>query len=212
MKEESVSFPCGKIYLEGILGLPEGKGPFPAVVVCHPHPLYGGSMDNNVVAAVCAALGREKVAWLRFNFRGVGRSGGRFAEGIGEQDDVKSALTFLTTLGEIDPARLALCGYSFGTMVAIPVADVDERVQAIAGISPFFVSPDLLKKYARPKLFICGDEDEFINHQEIERIVSELPEPKGYECIHGADHFWRGLEKEWAAKLGSFFDSVLKRK
>ena len=212
MKEESVSFPCGQISLEGVLGLPEGKGPFPAVVVCHPHPLFGGSMDNNVVAAVCAALGREKIAWLKFNFRGVGRSGGIFAEGIGEQDDVKSALTFLMTLSEIDPARLALCGYSFGAAVAIPVADIDERVQAIAAISPVFEFPGLLKSYARPKLFICGEEDEFINHQELGRIVSELPEPKGYECIPGADHFWRGVEKELEAKSGRFFASVLKRK
>ncbi|MDD5094667.1 MAG: dienelactone hydrolase family protein [Dehalococcoidia bacterium] len=209
MKEESLMFPCGGISLEGVLGLPEGKGPFPAVVVCHPHPLYGGSMDNNVVYAVCAGLGRSSIAWLRFNFRGVGRSEGHHANGIGEQDDVKAALTFLSTLREIDPARLAICGYSFGTMVGIPVADSDERVQAMAAISPFFVSPGLLKNYTKPKLFVYGTEDSFVSHQEIEHIVSQLPEPKTCTVVPGADHFWRFSERAVEIKVGDFFASFL---
>jgi uncharacterized protein len=212
VKERRVTFPCGEISLEGVLGLPDGTGPFPAVVVCHPHPLYGGSMDNNVVYAACAGLGRKSIAWLRFNFRGVGRSEGHHAGGIGEQDDVKAALTFLTTLSEIDLARFALCAYSFGTMVAIPVADIDERVQAIAAISPFFVSPGLLKTYARPKLFLCGAEDGIVDCEEIESIVSDLPDPKTYELIPEADHFWSGCEHQLEVKLGDFFALALNRK
>ena len=81
-----VVFPCNEIQLEGILLLPEGNGPFPTVIVCHPHPLYGGDMDNNVVTSVCNALGRSSIASLRFNFRGVGNSSGSYSEGLGEQD------------------------------------------------------------------------------------------------------------------------------
>ena len=202
-------FPCGDISLDGILDIPEGEGPFPAVVVCHPHPLFGGSMDNNVVCAVCAAIGKRSIAWLRFNFRGVGRSGGQFDNGIGEQDDVKSALTFLSTRGEINSHKLGLCGYSFGTMVAIPVADIDKRVQAIAAISPFFTSPELLKNYTKPKLLLCGTNDRFVSFNDIEQIIEGLPEPKCYELVNGADHFWWGCEQEAGTKVGDFFASVL---
>jgi len=210
MKEERVTFPCGDISLEGVLGLPEGESPFQAVVICHPHPLYGGNMDNSVVYAVCDALGRESIAWLRFNFRGVGRSGGHFADGIGEQDDVKAALSFLSIRNEIDSTKLGLCGYSFGTMVAIPVADVDERVEAIAGISPFFNSPDLLKQYTKPKFFICGTNDEFVNHKEVEDIIGALTEPKSFESIPRADHFWWGYEGQVGARVAGFFISIFK--
>lgn len=209
MKEKRVRFPSGQLSLEGVLGLPEeGSGPFPAVVLCHPHPLYGGSMDNNVIFAACEGLARVSIAWLRFNFRGVGMSGGRFDNGIGEQDDVKAALAYIGSLPEINPAKLGLCGYSFGTMVAIPVADSDDRVQAIAAVSPFFVSPGWLKAYRRPKLFICGDDDNFVNCRDVGRIVSELPERRRLDLVPGADHFWAGFESELATKLGDFFGST----
>lgn len=209
MKEERVIIPCDELSLDGVLGLPQGNGPFPAVAVCHPHPLYGGSMDNNVVYAACAALARESIAFLRFNFRGVGRSTGNFADGIGEQDDVRAALTFLEVRNDIDQSRLGLCGYSFGTMVAIPVADTDKRVRAIAAISPFFVSSGLLMNYANPKLFICGERDEFIDHKEIERIAGKLPDPKLFEQISGANHFWGGFEKTLENKIATFFAPAL---
>ena len=168
-------------------------------------------MDNNVVYAVCDALGGESIAWLRFNFRGVGKSGGHFPDAIGEQDDVKAALSFLSTRNEINSNKIGLCGYSFGTMVAIPVADVDERVEAIAGISPFFNSPDLLKKYAKPKIFICGTDDGFVDRKEVEDIIGALSEPKSYESIPGADHFWRGYEGQVGAQVAGFFVSALKQ-
>ena len=92
MQIKRVEFPCGEITLEGIFALPEGEGPFGLVVVCHPHPLYGGNMYNNVVHAVCEKLGQKKIAWLKFNFRGVGESGGSFAGGVGEKEDLKAAI------------------------------------------------------------------------------------------------------------------------
>ena len=210
MNEQRVIFPCGDISLEGVLGLPEGSGPSPAVVICHPHPQYGGSMNNNVVYAACAALSGESIAWLRFNFRGVGRSDGSFADGVGEQDDVKAALTYLGTIPEIDVNRLGLCGYSFGTMVSIPVADRDDRVQALAAVSPFFVAKGLLQNYNKPKLFICGDGDGFIDTQTIRKIVGGLPEPKRCEIIPSADHFWGGFEGELEKHLAIFFADALK--
>ncbi len=210
MKKEKLMFPCGDISLEGVLQVPEGDGPFPAVVVCHPHPLYGGNMNVDMVHHVCVALGEHYIASLRFNFRGVGKSGGQHDNGVGEQDDVKAALSFLQTRDEIDSSRLALCGYSFGTMVSIPVADVDERVQAYAGISAFFVLPDLLKNFLKPKFFIHGTEDDLISSRQAEENVSKLPEPKEFVLIEGADHFWWGYDKEVAGRVADFFVSCLK--
>lgn len=209
MKRERIMFPCGDISLEGELLLPEGGDISPAVVVCHPHSLYGGNMDNSIVHGVCEALGRDSIASLRFNFRGVGRSEGRFADGLGEQDDVRAALSLLEEREEIDSNRMGLCGYSFGTMVGIPVADTDPRIQALAGISPFFVFPGLLKAFTRPKYFICGSDDSFANPVSLEKTIGELPEPKEYEIISGADHFWWGYEEQVGVKVSGFFASSL---
>ena len=210
MIKEKLMFPCGDISLEGVLWLPENGGPFPAVVVCHPHPLYGGSMNVDMVHRVCESLGEHSIASLRFNFRGVGRSEGKYDDGVGEQDDVRVALSYLETRGEIDSSRLALCGYSFGTMVGIPVADKDDRVQAYAGISAFFVLPDLLMNFRKPKFFIHGTRDEVISHQQAKENVSKLTEPKEFVLVEGADHFWWGHDSEAARRVGDFFASWLK--
>ena len=106
MSKAHTVFPCGDISLEGEWHLPSATGPFPVVVVCHPHPLYGGNMSNNVVMAICQALPRQSIAAFRFNFRGVGESGGTFGGGIAEQDDIKAALTLVSSAPEIDPERI----------------------------------------------------------------------------------------------------------
>ena len=122
MNSVHVDFPCGDITLEGEWHLPQGKGPFPAVVVCHPHSLYGGNMSNNVVVAICQSLLQNSVAAFRFNFRGVGKSDGTFGGGTAEQQDVSAALDFASSTPNIDPVRIGLAGYSFGGSVALPVA------------------------------------------------------------------------------------------
>lgn len=209
MKKEKLMFPCGDISLEGVLWLPEESGPFPAVVVCHPHSLYGGNMNNNVVHEVCVALGEHSIASLRFNFRSVGKSEGMYADGVGEQEDVKAALSLLENRPEIDSLRLGLCGYSFGTMVSIPVADVDERIQAYAGVSSFFIAPDLLRNFTKPKYFIHGKNDDLISPRQAEEVISKLPEPKSFELIEGADHFWWGFDRQVGEKAGEFFAFAL---
>ena len=100
MKTTPVVFPCGTIALEGVMFRPDGGGPFSAAVVCHPHPLYGGSMDNNVVNAVCHALVERSIIALKFNFRGVGRSEGSHSGGNDEPLDLKAAIDYVSELGE----------------------------------------------------------------------------------------------------------------
>jgi alpha/beta superfamily hydrolase len=205
-----IEFSCGDISLEGMISVPEGPAPFPLVVVCHPHPLYGGSMHNNVVDAVCSSLGEKEIAWLKFNFRGVGKSGGRFDNGIGEKDDARAAISFGEGQARIDPGKIGLCGYSFGSMVAFPVAVEDARVKAVAGIAPFVQPENLLHHYARPKLLVCGTQDEFINYKALEKIVENMPDPKELSLHTGVDHFWMGEEGAMGERVAQFFAKYLK--
>jgi alpha/beta superfamily hydrolase len=210
MIETKVTFPCGNLTLEGVFYAPDGKGPFAAAVVCHPHPLYGGMMDNNVVIAVCQALSQSSLAALRFNFRGVGRSQGIHDNGVGEQDDAASALTFLSSMEGIDQARIGLCGYSFGAGVALEVAFRNEQVKALALVSPILSHPSPIERYSKPKLLLWGDRDLALPAAELDSFTDKLPEPKRYEVVSGSDHFWWGHEDIVASRVATFFTDTLK--
>jgi len=204
LKSKRVTFPCGDLQLEGELQLPEGNGPFPVVTVCHPHPLYGGDMDNNVVTAVYFALVKSSIAVLRFNFRGIGNSSGSYGEGVGEQDDLQAALDFLSILKEIDSSRIGLAGYSFGGMVAAHVAIKDNRIKQLALISPALNETDWirLKKYALPKLILIGEADTSVPFRPFQHFFGDA---KQYQIIAGADHFWYGFEEQLSGKIARFF-------
>jgi len=198
-----ITFPCADISLEGVWHFPEGTDPFPAVIVCHPHPLYGGNMSNNIVFAICQALAQQSIAALRFNFRGVRKSGGEFGEGIAEQEDVRAALALVSSTPNIDQKRIGLAGYSFGAMVATPVAVQDERVKLLALVSPALSDSgwEQLKGYTKPKFLIAGDNDFVIPEQQLWQQVKDIPEPKQCQIIPGADHFWAGFEEEVAQRV-----------
>ena len=208
--ETRVKFPSGDLKLEGVTTVPDGKGPFPGVVVCHPHPLYGGEMENNVVIPICRALGQASIASLRFNFRGVGASQGKFSDGIGERDDVVAAISYLSSLEAVDRESIGLCGYSFGGAVSLEVAPADGRVKALALISPSVSTYTPLKQYTRPKLVVCGGADQFVSIIALQRLAEELPPPNDFELFAGADHFWGGFEAKVAARVTAFFSNALK--
>ena len=210
MTENRVKFPCGDLILEGMTIVPESKGPYPGVVVCHPHSLYGGEMNNNVVVPICQALAQASIVSLRFNFRGVGASQGKFAEGIGEREDVVAAISYLSTLETVDKERIGLCGYSFGGGVSLEVAPADERVKALALISPAISTYVSLKQYTKPKLIVCGGADQFVSIISLQRLAEELPPPNDFELVSGADHFWGGYEDKVAARVTAFFVNMLK--
>ena len=205
-QENRVTFSSGNLLLEGVFSLPEGSGPFPGVVVCHPHPRGGGEMDNNVVLAVFHALAQRSIAVLRFNFRGVGGSQGRYDEGIGEQDDARAAVQFLITQPGIDPSRIGLAGYSFGARIALLVGSQDERVKTLASISgTTAINDPALMGCTKPKLFITGDIDTFIPVEQFKTLVDGLPSPTEARIFHGADHFWWGVEADLAKAVATFF-------
>ena len=211
MKTSRISFSSGGFALEGILAIPEGAGPFPAVILCHPHPLYGGSMDNNVVNSLSETLTQASLVSFKFNFRGVGGSQGEFGQGIGEREDVKAAISFINTVKEVDSNRIGLAGYSAGAGFALPVGFNDDRIKALAAVSPPvpMFDFDFLKECPKPKLLISGSRDELISIDQFLEFCQNLHEPKECESIEGADHFWWGYESLLAAKVIAFFTKVL---
>ena len=211
MKKTRVSFPSGKLVLEGILAIPEGAGPFPAVIVCHPHPLYGGSMDNNVVSSLSETLTQASLASFKFNFRGVGESQGEFGRGVGEREDVEAAISFISTVKEVDSKRIGLAGYSAGAGFALPVGFSDARIKALAAVSPPLLMFDFnfLKSCPKPKLLISGNRDNFIPIDQFLEFCQNIPDPKKFESIEDVDHFWWGYEPFIAAKVTTFFTQVL---
>ncbi len=206
MKPERINFPCHEIMLEGVLHIPDGAGLFPAVVMCHPHPLYGGDMDNNVVMAVCDGLLEWSIACLRFNFRGTGGSGGVSGGGLKEKEDVIAAVDYLAGRKEINPQKLGLAGYSFGGGVALGAAQQDRRVKALALVSPALAAAawEQIGQYPTPKLVLIGDLDTVVRFPR-----HALEGQDNFHIIAGADHSWWGFEGDIGRLMGKFFKKEL---
>jgi len=153
-------------------------------------------MENNVVRAFAAAFAGAGFAVLRFNFRGVGKSTGRYAEGIGEQGDAKAALTWTAAQPGVDPTRLYLAGYSFGARVTLSVASTDHRVAGFIAIAPPILRGSLptLESSRGPKIFLCGDRDPHAPPEVLTSVVKSLDEPKRLAIFSDADHFFVGQE------------------
>jgi hypothetical protein len=200
--EEPVQFMSEGLRLEGGLSVPAGASS--AVVVCHPHPLYGGSMENSVVRSVARRLERDGVATLRFNFRGAGRSEGRYDDGIGETADARAACRFL--IERSGAAALTLAGYSFGAVVGLRAGHDDASVERLVAIAPplGMFAVDFLRGCTKEKLFLTGDRDQYCPLDVFERTVAGLSQPLTAERLTGADHFFSGFEDEVAEHVARF--------
>jgi len=200
-----INIPTPQGHLEGILK-PEEEGSQPRYtgLVCHPHPLYGGTMHNKVVFKVAQTLQSMNIPTLRFNFRGVGHSSGTYDEGHGEMDDVRYSLEFLSRHYPSVPVILG--GFSFGSYVGLRIAAVDDRVQAIIGLGvpARMFDMDTLQDSHKPKLFIHGTEDELAPYELARRWFEQLPAPKSMVAVPGADHFFQGYLDEVQAIIVNF--------
>jgi alpha/beta superfamily hydrolase len=192
--------------IEGVLHSSKSAGPLPAAVVCHPHPLMGGSMDNPIVVTVCHALAERGWAALRFNFRGTGRSRGSFDDGQGEMDDVAGTFDFLRAQPNVDEDRLAVVGYSFGAGVGLHHAARDPKVGYLVGIAltQAHYSNPFLDSDTRPKLFVAGARDAWAPAEDLERFVARLRPPKTLYTIPRADHFFADSTAEVATAVADF--------
>jgi uncharacterized protein len=203
MKEERVTFKSGVLTLEGMVAYPEGDGPHRAAVVCHPHPLYGGSMHNNVVEAALEALHARGFATMRFNFRGVGQSEGEFDNGHGEADDAAAALRFLNEQKGVRDDGAVLAGYSFGAMVAMRAAANVEEVTAIVAVAPplGMIEPSALGAITKPVVLLAGDQDSYCPANRLVALAERLGPSAQLKLIPGADHFFGSREREITAAL-----------
>ncbi len=189
--------PAGR--LEALLNEGAPAAPY-ASLVCHPHPLYGGTLHNKVVFHAMKALNSFGFPALRFNFRGTGLSQGEHDHGQGEQDDVRTALDWLDReFGK----PLFFAGFSFGAAVGLRVACADDRVKAAIGLGlPITPLDDrsyeygFLRDCSKPKLFLSGARDQFASRQKLEELTNPIPEPKKLVIIEGADHFFEGRLRE----------------
>jgi uncharacterized protein len=183
--------PAGR--LEAILWTPQDNARPPlAALVCHPHPIFSGTMHNKVVYQAAKSLNALGLPVLRFNFRGAGTSEGKHDRGHGEQDDVRAALDFLAA--EFPGVPLLLAGFSFGCWVGLRVGCGDPRVTDLIGLGTPVNNTDFsfLKICAKPKLFVHGQNDQFGATPKLEALVASLPGENRLVVVEGAEHFFVG--------------------
>jgi alpha/beta superfamily hydrolase len=186
--------------LEALLEEPEKGPPREACLVCHPHPLYGGTMHNKVVYRMARALRLSGSVVLRFNFRGVGKSQGVHDDGAGELADAELLLGWLRA--RYPELPYAVAGFSFGSRIALRLAcSLTGTSRAIAvGFPTRTGNSDYLKACAAPKIFVQSTHDEYGPRVELESLYKDFAEPKQIRWIEAADHFFsEGLDSLEAA-------------
>ena len=212
------------LYLDGPVGRLEAllnagaSNATHAAVVCHPHPLFGGTLHNKVVFHTMKALNSFGFPVLRFNFRGTGLSQGEHDHGIGEADDVRTALNWLDTEFHLP---MIFAGFSFGSAVGLGAAYSDPRVKAVIGVGtpvapvaadeeePRVYTFDFLNDCTKPKLFVSGARDQFGPRDKLEALVAAIPEPKKLVIIEGADHFFAGRLRELREAIEAWLRELL---
>ena len=182
--------------LEALLEEPDHRAAAFAAVVCHPHPLFGGTMHNKVVYRLARGLRRAGAVVLRFNFRGVGRSHGTHANMIGEIEDARAALEFLRE--RYPDLPFALAGFSFGARVAMRLGCSLEapRFLLAAGFPTRMGEAEYLQTCGAPKIFIQSTHDEFGPRPAFEELYGTVAAPKQMVWIEAADHFFAGALEE----------------
>jgi alpha/beta superfamily hydrolase len=199
---------AGAHELEGEARLVPGA---PGVVICHPHPAFGGDLDTPLVVALDGALAAAGFSTVRFNFRGVGASGGRATGGRDEPEDVRAACAWLRSSGA---PRVALAGYSFGALMAMLALASGEPAAAVAAVG--FPSTILGDDAARaadaaralgagaPWLFVSGDQDPFSELERLRRWAADFPSVR-VDVLAGAGHFFAGeLERDVCRRVTEF--------
>jgi len=201
--------PAGR--LESILNL-GAENPTQAALVCHPHPVYGGTLHNKVVFHTMKALNSFGFPVLRFNFRGAALSQGEHDRGRGEVDDVRAALDWLDHEFGLP---LIMAGFSFGAAMGLAAACPDARVKAVIGLGVPVAAIDgrgydfgFLQTCAKPKLLVSGARDQYGSKAQLEGLVESLPEPKKLVIVEGADHFFEGRLRELREAIEEWIRAV----
>jgi hypothetical protein len=199
---EDLQSPAGR--LEAVLNTGRPDAPY-AVLLCHPHPLGGGTMHNKVVYHAMKSFSSFGLPVLRFNFRSVGLSEGTFDEGRGEQEDVRAALDWLEANLKLP---IIFAGFSFGSYVGLRACCGEARVKGLLALGlPVQAEGrnytyDFLAQCRQPKLFLSGDHDQYGPRPLVEKAFASASEPKRLVWIEGAEHFFQGTAASPTPKLG----------
>jgi hypothetical protein len=204
---DNLSGPAGR--LEALLntGSPNATH---AVLLCHPHPLGGGTMHNKVVYHAMKAFQSCGLPALRFNFRGTGLSEGAHDHGRGEQDDVRAALNWLDHNLHLP---ILFAGFSFGAYVGLRVVCGDSRIKGAVALGlPVHAegrdySYEFLADCAMPRLFISGTRDQFGTREKVEAAVAAARPPAEMIWIEGADHFFAGKLEEVQSAIRHWYQA-----
>jgi alpha/beta superfamily hydrolase len=196
--------PAGR--LEALLWTAPVADPNFVAVVCHPHPLFGGTMHNKVVYQAAKALHQRGASVLRFNFRGVGQSEGAYDHGQGEQGDVRAAIDYLAD--EFPGRPILVAGFSFGSSVGLRVGCGDARVVRLIGMGLPVDNIDFsfLRGCTKPKLLIQGGNDQFGSRASMDALFATIPEPKQLVVVDGADHFFTGKLDAVGSAIDTWFN------
>lgn len=191
--EEKAEFflagPAGKLEVRSTW---PSKAPKGVAIICHPHPLYGGTMDNKVVTTLVKAMEELGLATVRFNFRGIGHSEGRYGNIIGEIEDLKAVKVWVNSVLVGTPIWLA--GFSFGSYIAAAMADVSSDVSWLITVAPAVNHGDFthLTHIQCPWLILQGDADEVVPYADVAAFATDPPVPVTFITIADASHFFHG--------------------
>ncbi len=192
-----------------------GKTPdAPLALILHPHPQYGGTMNNKVVYHLYHAFARRGFTCLRFNFRGVGRSQGSFDNGVGELSDAAAALDWLQTIHP-DAQGAWIAGFSFGAWIAMQLLMRRPEVQGFIAVAPPANNYDFsfLAPCPSSGLIVNGSADDIVSPVSVQKLVEKLKQQKAitidHEVIEGADHFFEGRLDELNAVIDAYLDKRL---
>lgn len=181
----------------------------PVAVVLHPHPLYGGTMNNKIVYQVYQSFARAGFSVVRFNFRGVGRSQGKFDDGLGEMSDAATVLDWIQQQNDSAPFCW-MAGFSFGAWIALQLLMRRPEIQGFVGISPPANMYDFgfLSPCPSHGLILQGDRDDIVQEPAVSQLVEKLKAQKGlhidYEVVEGADHYYRNTMEEMTRHVDEY--------
>lgn len=206
MPEVIFTGPEGRV--EGRYHHSDTKGA-PAAIVLHPHPLYGGTMNNKIVYRLYQSFANAGFSVLRFNFRGVGRSLGTFDDGIGELTDAAAALDWIQQQNE-GASHCWIAGFSFGAWIAMQLLMRRPEIEGFIGISPPANMYDFgfLSPCPAHGLVLQGDRDDIVQEGAVSQLVGKLKAQKGltidYHVVEGADHYYRNAMEDMMTSVDDY--------
>lgn len=213
MKQSAVEFTADGERVDGILASPAGRRrPFPAVVVCHPHPPLGGDMNSSIVTGICRALAQHGIASLRFNFRRPdgGQSDPEELDASAARD-VAAAFDLVLRWRDARPDRCAVAGYSFGAAAIAHSIESLTAARAFALIAPpvSSLTGSTIVTDTRPILLLVGENDQLVSAAQLGALAAEMTAPMSFESVEDADHFFHAEAEYLAERVASFLAAAL---